>query len=123
MAGGNAHNKVKRERPRTSSLLFAGRPKEEHMNSVNSLTQPLLRYELDQSVSQQHNDGRRKLGTFFGVLVPCVLCMFSAILYLRLVNIFPRTVRGWNLLPQNITDLEDPKQFKSAALRILRLDD
>ncbi|KAJ8038699.1 hypothetical protein HOLleu_16195 [Holothuria leucospilota] len=38
-------------------------------------------------------------------------------------SFFPRTVRDWNLLPQNITDLEDPKQFKSAALRILRRDD
>ncbi|KAJ8028754.1 hypothetical protein HOLleu_31085 [Holothuria leucospilota] len=38
-------------------------------------------------------------------------------------SFFPRTVRDWNLLPQNITDLEDPKQFKSAALRILRWDD
>ncbi|KAJ8035762.1 hypothetical protein HOLleu_19537 [Holothuria leucospilota] len=38
-------------------------------------------------------------------------------------SFFPRTVRDWNLLPQNITDLEDLKQFKSAALRILRRDD
>ena len=38
-------------------------------------------------------------------------------------SFFPRTVREWNLLPQNITDIEDPKQFKNSALRFLRRDD
>lgn len=57
----------------------------DQMNSVNNtLTQPLLRYELQQSVNYSAQDGRRQLGIVFGVLIPVTLCMFSAILFLRL---------------------------------------
>lgn len=44
---------------------------------------PLLRYELDRSISTSPINSARNLSTLFGCFMPCVLSIFSAILFLR----------------------------------------
>ncbi|XP_030842423.1 solute carrier family 12 member 9 [Strongylocentrotus purpuratus] len=44
---------------------------------------PLLRYELDRSISTSPHNSARNLSTLFGCFMPCVLSIFSAILFLR----------------------------------------
>ncbi|XP_041479609.1 solute carrier family 12 member 9-like [Lytechinus variegatus] len=44
---------------------------------------PLLRYELDRSISKNPINSARNLSTLFGCFMPCVLSIFSAILFLR----------------------------------------